>query len=327
MLTPVPSLETFPRLLADIGGTNARLAWVDAPGAPLRACANYRGAEHVSLAAAVEAYLESQALPRPQALAIGIAYPISGDEVRMTNGAWSFSISGLQRELGLKRLTVINDFAALALGIPDLKAAQLHALGPGEAVAGAPLAVIGAGTGLGVAGLMPLPGGGWWPVSGEGGHATLAGLDDFEDAVIARLRRRFGHVSAERALSGPGLVNLYQACTELNGQPVLSLEPAEVLGRSEAGDATAAQAIALFCGFLGSMAGNVTLTLGARGGVYIGGGIAPRLLKELRSSTFRSRFEGKGRLSGFLAPIPCHVIDAAVSPALEGASRALDLGL
>ncbi|MCZ8073526.1 MAG: glucokinase, partial [Paucibacter sp.] len=128
-------------------------------------------------------------------------------------------------------------------------------------------------------------------------------------------------------LSGPGLVNLYQACTELNGQPLVTLEPAEVLSRSEAGDATAAQAIALFCGFLGSMAGNVTLTLGARGGVYIGGGIAPRRLKELRSSTIRSRIEGKGRLSGFLAPIPCHVIDAAVSPALEGASRALDLGL
>ncbi|MDT9001555.1 glucokinase [Paucibacter sp. APW11] len=327
MLTPVPDADTFPRLLADIGGTNVRFAWVAEPGAALTACANYRCAEQPTIGASIDAYLQQQGLPRPRALAIGIAYPISGDEVRMTNGAWTFSISALQRELGLKRLSVINDFAALALGIPDLLPTQLHALGPGEAVAGSAIAVLGAGTGLGVAGLMPLPGGGWWPVSGEGGHATLAGQDEFEDAVIARLRQRFGHVSAERALSGPGLVNLYQAGAELQGQPAPALAPAEVLSRAEQGDALASQAIQLFCGFLGSVAGNLALSFGARGGVYIGGGVAPRLLKPLSSSAFRSRFEAKGRLSGFLQPIPCYVINAEVSPALAGASRALDLGL
>ena len=145
--------------------------------------------------------------------------------------------------------------------------------------------------------------------------------------MVARLRLRFGHVSAERALSGPGLVNLYRACAEIAGQDLADLTPPEVLLRAEQGDVLAKQAIELFCNFLGSVAGNLALTLGARGGVYIGGGVAPRLLKELRQSNFRARFEGKGRFADYLAAIPCFVIDAAVSPALDGASRALDLGL
>ncbi|MEJ6007485.1 glucokinase [Paucibacter sp. AS339] len=325
--------ETYPRLLGDIGGTNARFAWAESASGPVARCVNYRCADYPTIADAISSYVSEHAPTRPQAAALGIANPIDGDQVRMTNGNWSFSIQALKRDMGVQRLSVVNDFTALALALPSLEASQLHALEGGSSVAGEPLAVLGAGTGLGVAGLLPLPHGAWRPLSGEGGHASLAGQDAFEDAVIARLRLRFGHVSAERALSGPGLVNLYQACAEIavnashavHGAP--DLTPPEVLLRAEQGDPLAAQAIGLFCSFLGSVAGNLALTLGARGGVYIGGGVAPRLLKELRQSNFRARFEGKGRFADYLAAIPCFVIDAAVSPALDGASRALDLGL
>lgn len=319
--------ETYPRLLGDIGGTNARFAWAEAPEAPVARCVNYRCADYPTIADAISSYVAEHAPRRPQAAALGIANPIDGDQVRMTNGNWSFSIQALKRDMGLQRLSVVNDFTALALALPSLEASQLHALEGGKSVAGEPLAVLGAGTGLGVAGLLPLPNGAWRPLSGEGGHASLAGQDAFEDAVIARLRLRFGHVSAERALSGPGLVNLYLASAEIAGLPAPELTPPEVLQRAEQGDALAKQAIALFCSFLGSVAGNLALTLGARGGVYIGGGIAPRLLSELAQSNFRTRFEGKGRFADYLSGIPCFVIDAAVSPALDGASRALDLGL
>ncbi|MEL4178848.1 glucokinase [Roseateles sp. PN1] len=319
--------ETYPRLLGDIGGTNARFAWVEAPEVPVAHCVNYRCADYPTIADAISSYVAEHAPARPQAAALGIANPIDGDQVRMTNGNWSFSIQALKRDLGVEHLSVVNDFTALALALPSLDSSQLHALDGGSSVAGEPLAVLGAGTGLGVAGLLALPNGTWCPLSGEGGHTTLAGQDAFEDAVVARLRLRFGHVSAERALSGPGLVNLYRACAEIAGQDLPELTPPEVLQRAEQGDALAKQAIELFCNFLGSVAGNLALTLGARGGVYIGGGVAPRLLKELRQSNFRARFEGKGRFADYLAAIPCFVIDAAVSPALDGASRALDLGL
>jgi glucokinase len=321
------SSPTYPRLLGDIGGTNARLAWADEAGAPLSDIASYRCAEHGSLAAAIQRYLSDHGKRQgPRACAIGIANPVTGDEVKMTNHHWSFSISSLKKELAVNRLAVVNDFTALALSLPALGADELQALGPGEAIAGEAMAVLGPGTGLGVSGLLPAPGGGYLPVAGEGGHSTLAANDTQEAAVIEWLRGRFGHVSAERVLSGPGLVNLYEAAAALAGQSALTLTPAEIVdGARQGGDALCRQAVALFCQFLGSFAGNVALTLGARGGVYIGGGIAPRLLPELRASRFRERFEGKGRFQSYLADIPCLLISAEVSPALIGASRALEI--
>nr|WP_316643620.1 glucokinase [uncultured Roseateles sp.] len=321
MPTPV-----YPRLLADVGGTNARFAWVSAPGAPLSAVAHYRCAEHGSLHAAISHYLQDHGRPAPLACAIGIANPVLGDEVRMTNHAWSFSISQLQQHLAVARLAVVNDFTALALSLPALPLTQLRQIGGGQAIAGEALAVLGPGTGLGVSGLLALADGHYVPVAGEGGHTTLAPNDEEEAAVIARLRLRFGHASAERALSGPGLLNLYLAAADLAGQTAQDLTPADVIVRArEQDDPLCSTAVDLFCRFLGSVAGNLALTLGARGGVYVGGGIAPRLLPELTASRFRERFEGKGRFQGYLAAIPTFVIDSAVSPALIGASRALDM--
>jgi len=320
--------HTYPRLLGDIGGTHARFAWAAAPEAPITEVATYKCAEHPQLEDAITHYLREHRQPAPAACAIGIANPVLGDEVRMTNHHWSFSISGLRRRLSLQAVKVVNDFTALALSLPALQSSDLHPVGRGQPVAGAPMALIGPGTGLGVSGLFAAGDGRFIPVAGEGGHGTLAAFDDEEAEVLARLRQRFGHVSAERALSGPGLVNLYQAAAQIDGAAPEPLSPEAVVRQArERQDRHCLAAIDLFFRFLGGCAGNVALTLGARGGVYIGGGIVPALMPELATSRLRERFEAKGRFQAYLADLPLYVINARVSPALVGASRALDLGL
>ena len=314
------------RLLGDVGGTNARFAWQDADGAPLRDIASIPTADHPTLAAALAAYLNGFGRAAPASCAIGIANPITGDRIQMTNSHWSFSIEAVRRELGFERLVVINDFTALALALPDLPPGDLRQLGGGAAVAGAPLALIGPGTGLGVSGLLPGPASGRWvALQGEGGHVTLAAGNAREAAVLQVLRERFGHASAERAVSGQGLEALHAALQLLAGTPsVAPLAAEEISRRALAGaDAACVEALDLFCAFLGNVAGNLALTLGARGGVYIGGGIVPRLGEAFTRSRFRECFEAKGRFRPYLEPIPVYVIHAAVSPALLGAARAL----
>ncbi|MFT3665667.1 glucokinase [Piscinibacter sp.] len=318
------SAPGYPRLLGDVGGTNARFAWLAAPGAALAGFDSLRCAEHASLADAMRRYLDTQCLPAPRRCAIGIANPVAGDRVRMTNHHWQFSIEALRAQFGLERLLVINDFTALALALPALRPADLRQVGPGTAAEHAPLALLGPGTGLGVSGLLPAPGGGVVAIEGEGGHVTLAGATALEDAVIARLRERFGHASAERALSGPGLVNLHAALCELDGAAVETLDAAAISARAQAGEARAGRALDLFFALLGTVAGNLALSLGARGGVYIGGGIVPRLGGRIEQSAFRERFEAKGRFAAYLRNIPTFVVQASGSPALLGAARALD---
>lgn len=320
--------QGYPRLVGDIGGTHARWGWQARPHEPITAVSVQPCADHADIAASARYYLQSQGLGQPSWAGLGVATPITGDQVRMTNHHWAFSISGLRQQLALPRLTVVNDFTALALSLPSLRPQDLRPLGGGRAVPGGPLALIGAGTGLGVSGLFTTADGRHHPVAGEGGHATLAAMDEEEADILALLRQSFGHVSAERALSGPGLVNLYQAAAQRAGCAPEPLSPDQVLARArEARDPHGLTAIDLFCRFLGSTAGNLALTLGASGGVYIGGGVAPRLWPELQASRFRERFEGKGRLRDYLAAIPCHLIDTEVSPALLGASSALDQGI
>lgn len=318
--------HTYPRLVGDIGGTNARFGWIEAPGAPLDDVATLPGADHASLLDAMRAYLGMHAKPTPRWCAIGIANPVVGDQVRMTNHHWSFSISGVQHELGLARFLVINDFTALALSLPALQAADLRQVGGGRPVEGAPLALLGPGTGLGVSGLLPASAGHRAiPLNGEGGHVTLPATDECEERVVAALRRRFGHASAERALSGPGLENLHQALCELAGEPVAGLSAAQITRQAtEGGDPRCVETLDLFFGFLGTVAGNLALSLGALGGLYVGGGIVPRLGDAIDRSRFRDCFEAKGRFRGYLSQIPAFVVQAKVSPALIGAARALD---
>ncbi len=318
---------TSARVLGDVGGTNARFAWQDGDGAPLRDVATLATADHPTLAAALAAYLHRLGRAAPRWCAIGIANPITGDRVQMTNSPWSFSIEAVRQELGFERFVVINDFTALALALPDLPAGELRQLGGTAAVAGAPLALIGPGTGLGVSGLLPSTEPGCWvPLQGEGGHVTLAAGNAREAAVLQRLRDRFGHASAERAVSGQGLEALHAALCTLDGNPISATPPsaAEISQRAlAASDPRCTEALDLFCAFLGNVAGNLALTLGARGGVYIGGGIVPRLGDAFTRSRFRACFEDKGRFRAYLETIPVYVIHAQVSPALLGAARAL----
>ncbi len=316
--------RSFPRLLGDIGGTNARFAWQAREGAPLTVHANYACAAHPGLLEAICQFLADHRLERPAACAIGIANPVTGDEIRMTNHAWSFRVSALKRELGVERVHVLNDFTALAMSLPALTPDELLQIGPGRPAPGAPRAVIGPGTGLGVSGLIDTARGEQVAIAGEGGHVTMAAADDHEAAILARLRWRFGHVSAERVVSGPGLVNLYRSIAEEAGsRPHETFGAADILECCD-DDPLCHQAMLMFCGFLGSAAGNLALTLGARGGVYIGGGIVPRIAGRLPHSPFRQRFEGKGRFRDYLAEVPTWVIRSDLSPALLGASRSLD---
>ena len=308
-------------LVADIGGTNARFARIDAAGRPY-AEQSLPAADFPGLAAAAEAYLASSGGSRPARAAVAVATPVAGDWIQFTNSDWSFSTEAARRKLGLERLIVLNDFTALALALPLLQPDERRAVGGGEAVPETSIGLIGPGTGLGVSGLV-WSGSRWLPLQAEGGHATFAAADEREWAVSRVLRRRFGHVSPERLLSGPGLVNLYTALAELEGWPAEPLEPADITDRGLA-DAChhCRDVLDLFCAALGTAAGNLAITLGALGGVYIGGGIVPRLGEFFDRSAFRARFEAKGRFSGYLAAIPTWVITAA-NPALRGVAAAL----
>ncbi len=319
-LTKVPVSS---RLIGDVGGTNARFAWQTDPAAPLTLIERLPCADFESIGAAIQTYLNNHGLPTPRSCAIGIATPITGDRVQMTNHHWSFSIAALKNHYQFEQFMVINDFTALALALPEIARSELHQIGPGAEVEGSPKALIGAGTGLGVSGLLPSGKSDWVPISGEGGHVSLSAQTEEEAAVIANLRTRFGHVSAERVLSGPGLVNLYEASAAIDSRsPALNI-PEEILQASDT-DPDCKRAVQWFCAFLGSVAGDLALTLGARGGVYIGGGIAPRLLAILERSEFRARFEDKGRFRSYLSTIPTWVIVSEHSPALIGAARALE---
>ncbi|CAN7499619.1 glucokinase [Rhizobacter sp. LjRoot28] len=319
--------STYPRLLGDIGGTNARFAWQAAAGAPLTDVATYPCAAYPTVLDAVGEYLRAHTKPAPRWSAVGIANPITGDRVQMTNHNWSFSISDVRDRLGLDRFLLINDFTALALSLPALSAEELRQVGGGAPVPHAAVALLGPGTGLGVSGLVHSADGKLSvPLNGEGGHVTLGGTNAREDAVIAVLRERFGHASAERALSGPGLVNLYEALCTLDGIAAAPMTAAAVTAAAASGsDSRAVEAEGMFFSLLGTVAGNLALSLGARGGVYIGGGIVPRLGSRIDASAFRSRFEQKGRFQAYLAAIPVFVVTAEVSPALVGAARALDV--
>lgn len=298
---------TAPALVADIGGTNARFALVGPDGVAgtrILPCA-----EFPSLAAAAEAYLDQERPPvRPRMGAFALASPITGDIVRMTNLPWEFSVSGVRDALGLERLEVLNDFTAVALSIPELGEDDRRQIGEGTPKPGAPVAVLGPGSGLGVSALVPGPGG-WTALATEGGHVTMAPITDRESAVLAQLRKRHDHVSAERLLSGPGLVNLYETLCVIDGRDPGRLTAAQI---SDAGlsrcNPHAEEALEMFCAMLGTVAGNLALSLGAQGGVYIAGGIVPRMLPFFAHSRFRKRFVEKGRMRDYLGPVPTYVV-------------------
>ena len=309
-------------LIGDIGATNARFALVDANGAISNARL-YALNDFPSLADAIDSYLgEQDGPPRPAQAVLAVASPILGDRVTLTNHAWTFSIEDLQVHLRLKRLRVVNDFVANAYAIPYLEPDDRMQVGAGMPVPDAPIGLIGPGTGLGVSALIHTPNGPL-PISGEGGHVTMAPATALESAVLELMRRRYDHVSAERLLSGQGLVNLYGALCEMAGAPAAPFRPAQITSPliwEE--DPRTRDATEMFCAMLGTIAGNLALTLGALGGIYVAGGIVLRLGEFFAQSGFRERFESRGRFRGYLAAIPTYVIVRPL-PALLGTAALL----
>jgi glucokinase len=309
-------------LVGDIGATHARFGLVS-PDGTLLLSRTLADEDYPAIHDAIAAFLaERGALPMPRQGAIAIASPITGDRVAMTNHPWSFSILALKARFGFDRLEVINDFTALALALPRLTPQDRLMVGGGAAVAGAPIGVLGPGSGLGVSGLVA-SGSGWIALTGEGGHATMAPATDRESAVLDRMRGHFDHVSAERALSGPGLVNLYNTLAELGRMPAQGYTAAQITDLAvRAADSLCVETTTMFCAMLGTMAGNLALTLGARGGVFIGGGIVPRLGQTFVQSPFRQSFEAKGRFQAYLAAIPTFVVTHPL-PAFLGCAALL----
>ena len=337
---PISGSPGLPWLVADIGGTNARFACLSQPGKAQHVL-TLRAADYAGPAEAARTYLQhlqklqGTAYRAPLAAAFAVATAVEGDQIRFTNNSgWVFSRLGTRRVLGLQQLLILNDFEALALSLPRLGPEQLRTWGGAQAgtdlgAAGAgpaarqALAVIGPGTGLGVAGIVPTQHG-WVAVPGEGGHASLSAADNFEAELLRCVRLHHSHVSAERLLSGIGLPVLHSAVAAVLGQTAPALSAEAVVERGLAGsDAVCSRSLDAFCALLGSFAGNVALTMGARGGVYIGGGIVPRLGERFFASAFRQRFEAKGRFQPYLQAIPTSLITDTLA-ALGGAALALE---
>jgi glucokinase len=318
-------MSTAPWLLADVGGTNIRFALTGRDAAGQRAGRlimphHFACADYSDLAEAIIAYL-TRTGARPQGACVAVAGPVIGDRVSLTNSAWSFSIADTARRFGLAPLLVVNDFQALAHALPLLGPDDVTAIGPPTGVARAAKAALGPGTGFGVAGLVP-DGAHWIAVTSEGGHMSFAPSDEREEEVIAYLRPRFGgRVSLDRLLCGSGLVAIFEALSALAGQDAVLSGAAEITARGLAGSCPTSRAtLEFFCAALGSVAGDLALVFAALGGVYLGGGIAPRLLPILANGTFRQRFEAKGREAALVAGIPSYVITRETAT-LSGAAQ------
>jgi glucokinase len=312
----------FEGLVGDVGGTNARFALVDAQG-HIRHPRSFPAKNYSSLADVIAEYLEQTAgRKRPPRAVIAVAGPVMDGEIEFTNLDWQISEGDLLAHFEFEAVKLINDFAAQAMACTLLEPDDLRALGPvlrpGE---NCPLVVLGAGTGFGVAGLARGDRGDI-PIATEGGHAAFAPYDEVEVEIWKRLRVRHGRVSIERILSGPGLYDLYRALADIEGANAELVDDKGVIDGCNAGDPRAAATVDRFCGILGSVAGDLALSFGARGGVFVSGGLAPRIAERLVASPFRARFEDKGRLSPYVAQIPTSLV-LHPYPAIVGASREL----
>ena len=314
-----------PRLLADIGGTYARFALEVAAGR-FEHKLSMRCAEHADFHAAVTAYLAQLPVARIRNAAVAIANPVSGDRVRMTNYHWQFSIEEMRERLRFDNLVVVNDFTALAMALPSLLPHQRRQVGGGMALPRSVHGLIGAGSGLGVSGLIPAEKG-WIALGTEGGHTSFSPRDEREIHILQYGWKHFPHMSFERVLSGPGIELIYRALADRAGSRVEPLSAPEITRRAlEDKDALCRETIDAFCSILGTAAANLAVTQGAFGGIYIGGGIVPRLGEYFDNSGFRERFEDKGRFGDYMKGIPTFVVTAEDATFL-GASSILSAQL
>ena len=314
-----------PRLLADIGATHARFGLETAPGV-LSQVSVLRCDDYDGIVPLLHAYLADHPNQRISHAAFALANPISGDFIRMTNRDWQFSTDEVRRALGLSTLLIVNDFTALAMALPGFQPKDLLQVGGGQAQTHAVSGVLGPGTGLGVSGVIPTIDG-FVTLGSEGGHVNFAPSDEREFAILQYAWREWKHVSNERLISGPGIELIYRALAQRNGVALGTDAPvrstAEIMGGAlDAGDGLCLEVLETFAGMLGSAAANLAVTLGAFGGIFIGGGIVPRMGEWFATSPFRARFEAKGRFTDYIAQIPTFVI-MTPNPALYGVSAIL----
>jgi len=310
-----------PRLLADIGATHARFALETAPGV-LRSVRVLMCDDFSGIVPLLHCYLADHAGIRLNHAAFALANPISGDMIRMTNRDWQFSTDEVRRELGLNTLLIVNDFTALAMSLPGLSGDDLLQVGGGAPAANAVIGVLGPGTGLGVSGVIPTVDG-FVTLGSEGGHMNFAPADEREFAILQFAWKEWSHVSNERLISGPGMEIIYRALAQRNGMQVAPRSSPDIItGALEDKDPLCVEVLDCFCGMLGGAAANLAVTLGAFGGVFIGGGIVPRMAEWFSKSTFRARFEAKGRFTSYLSEIPTYVI-MTPNPAFYGVATIL----
>ncbi|WP_343583874.1 glucokinase [Herbaspirillum sp.] len=310
-----------PRLLADIGGTNARFALEPGPNR-IEAIKTLPAADYREFTDAVQAYLRQTGHPPVRHAVVAIANPVQGDQIKMTNHDWAFSIEAARQLLGFGTLLLVNDFTALSMAVPQLQAPDLRQIGGGAAAAGSPIGVVGAGTGLGVGGLVRGENR-WLPLASEGGHVSFSPANSREVAILAYGWRTYEHLSAERLVSGPGLELIHRALLDADGLPAAELKAGQIVERGLLqGDRLCKETVDIFCSMLGTVAANLAVTLGALGGIYIGGGVVLHLGDYFERSPFRARFENKGRMSALTRKIPTYVITAKY-PAFIGVSAML----
>lgn len=303
---PIIQSSSIVRLVGDVGGTNCRFALVDpaADHPELSGTEAFEIDDFPTLEAAIDRFLAGG---RADEAVIAVAGPVDDGRAALTNGHWDMSETALKAK-GFQAARLINDYEALALAIPRLTPENLVDLGgPAEGEPNSTIAILGAGTGLGVGALVRNGRQSAVAVT-EGGHMAFAPTDELEIDILRRLTTRFGRTSLERILSGPGLVNLYEALADIRGQKPEPVNPEDIAKRADAGDALAQETLDRFCRIYGAAAGDYALTFGAVGGVYLGGGIAPKMLDRLKAGGFRQAFEDKGRFADYCAAIPTRVI-------------------
>lgn len=309
-------------IVADLGGTNIRLAIANGVGAQPEHIHTLAVGDYYGLVECIEHYLTLIPESGASRLSIAVATPVTGDQIMLTNRDWGFSIQAVCKHFKFDQVKVVNDFTGLALSLPLLTENDLQQLGGDKVDPDGAIALLGAGTGLGVSGLIKSAAG-HYPIQGEGGHVTIGASNARELAIFAEFTKRYGHMSAERLLSGTGIGEAYEILCLLDGVEDLNLTPAQISQHAIAKtNPQSEELMELFCHWLGIVAGNLAISLGSTGGVYIGGGIVPKLGDYFLNSGFRNAFNHKGRFTHYLSAIPIFVIHAP-QPALLGASNAL----
>jgi glucokinase len=311
-------------LVGDVGGTNARFALIDTAG-HIRHPRSFPNKDYATLSDVIAEYIETTAgRKRPPKAVIAVAGPVVDGEIEFTNLNWTVSEGDLLAQFEFEAIDLINDFAAQALACPRLDGPDLRVLGPslGRGAHDYPLVALGAGTGFGVAALARSDRGDI-AIATEGGHAAFAPLDEVEVEIWRRLHAKFGRVSIERLLSGQGLYETYCTLAALESKAAVLTDEVAVTKEGLVGDPLARAALDRFGGMLGAVAGDLALTFGARGGVYVSGGIAPRIAERLVAGSFRQRFEDKGRLADYVRDIPTYLV-LHPYPAIVGAARQLE---